>query len=196
MTNKVKILAFAGSTRKESWNKKLINVAAKAAENAGAEVTVVDLREFPMPLYDGDLEEENGLPEHALRLKKLMAEADGLMVASPEYNGSLTAVLKNTIDWLSRPGGVEGSVFDGKGAVLMAASPGGLGGLRGLNHLRQILTNLGVLVSPKQRAVGSAFKAFNAEGQLEETKTREGIESLAKDLVGLLEKLAPQTVEA
>ena len=97
---KPRILAFAGSTRKDSYNKKLVRIAAKAAQECGAEVTVVDLNEFPMPLFDEDLEQAQGQPESAVRLKKLMVEHDGFLIASPEYNSSITVVLKNNIDWV------------------------------------------------------------------------------------------------
>ena len=192
--NKVRILAFAGSTRRESVNKKLVQAAAKVAENAGAEVTFVDLAEFRMPIYDGDLESEEGLPEAAARLKKLAAEHDGYLIASPEYNGSITAVLKNTIDWMSRPGAVEESVFKGKVAALVAASPGGLGGLRGLVHVRNILTNLGVLVTPSQQAVSGAFKAFSEDGSLADEGNQKRLEQVVSELVHTLERLVPQAV--
>ncbi|MCE9518722.1 MAG: NAD(P)H-dependent oxidoreductase, partial [Verrucomicrobia bacterium] len=132
--SKPKILAFAGSTRAGSFNKKLIRIAADAARAAGAEVTLIDLRDYPLPLFDGDLEDENGLPENAKKLKALMRESDGFLISSPEYNSSITAVLKNAIDWASRQETDDEPslvAFRGKAAVLMSASPGALGGLRG-----------------------------------------------------------------
>ena len=108
------IVAFAGSTRKDSYNKVLVRLAAEMAEEAGARVTLLDLADFPAPLYDGDLESDSGLPEKAAEFKKLLDQADAFLIASPEYNSSISAVLKNSIDWASRPGAVEGSVFDGK----------------------------------------------------------------------------------
>ncbi len=188
---KSKILAFAGSTRKESFNKKLAQAAAELARKAGAEVTYIDLNDYPLPLYDGDLEESEGLPEAAAKLKRLMADHDGLLLASPEYNGSVTGVLKNTIDWLSRPGAVEGSVFHGKTALLLSASPGGLGGLRGLVHVRAILTNLGVLVLPGQHAIGGAHKEFNEAGQLANQELQSKVEGLVESLVETTQRLAP-----
>lgn len=179
----LKVIAFAGSTRKESYNKKLVEVVAEQARTAGAEVEVLDLSDYPTPLYDGDLESEHGLPEKAAELKKKFDGADAIVIASPEYNGSLTAVLKNTIDWLSRPGAVEGSVFQGKTALLVSASPGGLGGLRGLRHLREILTNLGVLVVPGQRAVSAAHNAFEENGKLKDEKLQEQLDGLVKDFL-------------
>ena len=120
-----KILAFAGSTRTGSFNKKLAKIAAAGATAAGAQVTYVDLRDFPMPLYDGDLEAKEGLPPNALKFKKLMLEHRGLLIAAPEYNSGITGVLKNTLDWASRdaPGESALACFDKKVAVLMSASP-------------------------------------------------------------------------
>jgi len=186
---KPRIVAFAGSTRSDSFNKKLIKHVAKAAEEAGAEVTLVDLRDYRMPLYDGDLEADSGLPEKAAELKVLLSEADALAISSPEYNGSLSAVLKNSIDWLSRPGAVEGSVFAKKVGLIVSASPGALGGLRGLVHLRSILTNLGVFVIPGQRAVGSAQTVFDANGDWSDQGVRAQIESLAAELVSVAGRL-------
>ena len=168
MSNTPKILAFAGSTREASWNKRLVKVAAEGARSAGAEVTVIDLRDFPMPLYDGDLEAGEGLPEAAKRLKALFMEHQGLLIGSPEYNGGMSAVLKNTIDWLSRKEGDEPGLaaYKDKVAGIMSTSPGKLGGLRGLVHIRQILTNIGVLVIPQQHALGGAVDAFGEDGML------------------------------
>ncbi len=125
------------------------------AQSAGAEVTVVDLRDFPMPLFDEDLERDKGMPEAGGRLKKLLIEHDGFLISAPEYNSSITGVLKNSIDWASRsaPGERALAAFQGKFAALMSASPGALGGLRGLVHLRSILGNIGVFLLPDQIAV-------------------------------------------
>lgn len=168
MSKAPKILAFAGSTREASFNKKLVNVAAAGARDAGAEVTVIDLRDFPMPLYDGDLEAADGLPEAARRLKALFMENQGLLISSPEYNGGMSAVLKNAIDWVSRSEGDEGGLaaYKNKVAGIMGTSPGRLGGLRGLPQVRQILSGLGVLVIPQQHALGGARQAFGDDGML------------------------------
>src|SRR5215471_4093780 len=138
---KPRILAFAGSLRRESFNKKLVPIAVKGAREAGAEVTLIDLKDFPLPLFDQDLEAEQGMPQNGAKLKRLFIEHDGLLISSPEYNSSITGVLKNAIDWVSRPAPDEPSLvaFRGKVATLMSASPGALGGLRGLVHLRSIL---------------------------------------------------------
>ena len=121
-----KILAFAGSTRTDSFNKKLIRVAVKGAEAAGAEVTLIDLRDLPMPRYDGDLEEKEGVPPNGRRLKELMKSHSGFLLSCPEYNSSITGVLKNAIDWASREEEGEKPLvcFRGKTAALMSASPG------------------------------------------------------------------------
>ncbi len=171
MSNVPKILAFAGSTRAASFNKQLVRVAADGATDAGAEVTLIDLRDFPMPLYDGDLEASEGLPEPVQRLKAMFMEHQGLLIASPEYNGGMSAVLKNTIDWVSRAAEGEGGLaaYKDKVAGLMSASPGRLGGLRGLTHVRQILGNIGVLVLPQQHALGGAGEAFDGDGTLKDS---------------------------
>ena len=150
MSEPVKILAFAGSTRRDSWNKKLLHIAIQSARSAGAQVTLIDLKDFPLPLYDGDLEATAGVPENALKLKELFKSHQGLLLACPEYNSSITAVLKNTLDWVSRPVPDEPplAAFKGKVVTLISASPGALGGLRGLVHVRAILGNIGCIVLP------------------------------------------------
>ena len=186
-----RILAFAGSTRRESFNKKLVPIAVKGAREAGAEVTLLDLKDFPMPLFDQDLEAEQGMPDHGTKLKRLFIEHDGLLISSPEYNSSITAVLKNAIDWVSRPAPDEPPLvaFRGKVAALMSASPGALGGLRGLVHVRSILGNIGVIVLPDQVAVAKAHEAFQPDGSLTDPKRQAGIEALGKTLASFLMKL-------
>ena len=188
-----KILAFAGSTRTDSFNKKLIQVAAKGAQAAGAEVTLIDLRDFPMPLYDGDLEEKEGVPPNGRRLKELMKSHQGLLLSCPEYNSSITGVLKNAIDWVSRleTGETPLVCFRGKTAALMSASPGALGGLRGLVHVRSILGNIGVLVIPEQVAVPKADEAFQPAGSLKDPKQQAVVEKLGRSLAEILQKLNP-----
>jgi NAD(P)H-dependent FMN reductase len=190
-TMKPRILAFAGSLRRESFNKKLVPIAAKAARDAGAEVTQIDLKDFQLPLFDQDLEAEGGMPENGKKLKQLFIDHDGLLIACPEYNSSITAVLKNTIDWVSRPSLGEPSLvaFRGKVATLLSASPGALGGLRGLVHVRSILSNIGVIVLPDQIAVAKAHEAFNADGSLKDAKHQAGIEGLGHTLASFLMKL-------
>lgn len=191
MSNPPKILAFAGSTREASFNKRLVKVAAEGARAEGAEVTFIDLRDFPMPLYDGDLEASEGLPENVQKLKTLFLDHQGLLISSPEYNGGMSAFLKNTIDWVSRSAPGEGGLaaYKNKVAGLMSASPGRLGGLRGLVHVRQILTNVGVLVLPQQQAIGGAGQAFTDEGELADSDQQAAVSGigarLAKTIQGL-----------
>ncbi len=186
-----KILAFAGSTRTGSFNKKLIRIAVEGARKSGAEVTLLDLRDLPMPLYDGDLEEKSGLPPEARKFKELLLAHQGLLISSPEYNSSISGVLKNAIDWASRPepGEKPLACFSGKVATLMSASPGALGGLRGLVTLRSILGNIQVLVLPDQVAVPKAHEAFDDQGKLKDAKQQASIENLGASLTRLLMKL-------
>lgn len=164
-----KILAFAGSTREDSLNKKLVREAARSARLLGATVTVIDLKDYPMPFYDGDLEAKQGMPENAIRLRKLMLASNAVIISTPEYNGSLPAVLKNAIDWLSRSedGKPTRDAFKGKKFAIMSASPGGGGGSRALTDLRKVIENIGGEVVSKQVAVPNADKAFNSAGGLE-----------------------------
>src|ERR1700733_13055904 len=172
-----KIVAFAGSLRAGSYNKKLVAIAAEAARAAGAEVTVVDLRELALPVFDQDIEDASGLPEGARKFKALLRASDGFLIAAPEYNSSITAALKNAIDWASRSETDDEpslAAFRGKAAALMSASPGALGGLRGLVTVRSILSNIGVLVLPDQVAISTAHEAFDDSGKLkDENKARQ-----------------------
>jgi chromate reductase len=185
-----KILAFAGSLRADSYNKLLVRAAAEGARAAGAEVTYVDLKDLPMPIYDGDLEAAQGLPENARRFKTLLRNHDGFLIASPEYNSSISGALKNAIDWASRAEEGEPPLvaFAGKTAVLMAASPGGLGGLRGLVAVRSILGNIQVLVLPNQLAVGRAFEAFDKAGALKDANQAAAVHKLGAELTAFLRR--------
>ncbi len=191
MSKTIRILAFAGSLRKDSFNKNLVQIAVKGARAAGAEVTYIDLRDYTLPIYDGDLESAQGLPEAAKKLKQLFLEHDGLLLSCPEYNSSMTAVLKNTIDWVSRPLPNEPPLagLAGKVAALMAASPGALGGLRGLVHVRAMLGNIGMLVLPAQVAVGKAHEAMATDGSLKDAKQQASVEELGRGLVNMVAKL-------
>ena len=181
----LKVLALAGSLRKGSYNKKLVRVAARFAREAGAEVTELDLADHPLPIFDEDLETRDGVHPTAMKLKKLFREHDAFLISSPEYNSSLSAALKNVIDWLSRP--VDGepplACFKGKTAALFAASPGALGGLRGLVHLRAILGNIGVLLLADQLAVGKANEAFAPDGSLANPKQAAMVKAIVEELV-------------
>ena len=185
-----KIIALAGSLRSQSYNKQLVRIAARGAQAQGVEVQVVDLADYNIPLFSEDLEAE-GTPAAVNDLKQLFADSQGILLASPEYNGSISGVLKNTIDWLSRPGvGADiGSAFQGKVAGIMAASPGGLGGIRGLNHTRDVLYNLGVLVNPNQIAVPSAYQAFDEQGELIDPALAEKVAALGARIAELAQQL-------
>jgi chromate reductase, NAD(P)H dehydrogenase (quinone) len=161
------ILVFAGSIRKDSLNRKLARVAATKLEGAGLDVTLADLRDYPMPMYDGDLEAA-GMPPQARAFRDLLKRHDLFVIASPEYNGSFSGLLKNAIDWASRgvDGDRPGSVFRGKRAALLSASPGQGGGRRGLRHARELLEMLGMDVLPLQVSVASAHQAFDPCGEL------------------------------
>lgn len=185
----IKILAFAGSARADSFNRKLIAIAAQGAETAGAEVTVVDLRDYAMPIFDQDYEAQQGMPENARQLKRHLIASDGILISSPEYNSGYSGLLKNCIDWVSRaeaPDEKRLIAFRGKCVSLMSASPGKLGGIRGLAALRILLSNLGMTVSPGQVAVPNAVEAFDEEGQLVDEEQQQAIVNLAIDLVTTL----------
>jgi len=188
---KPKILAFAGSTRVESFNKKLVKVAMEGARAAGAEVTYIDLRDYPLPLYDEDLEKSSGLPANGRKLKDLFLAHQGLIISSPEYNSSISAVLKNAIDWVSRPAEGEAPLgcFADKVCAVMSASPGALGGIRGLVHLRSIVGNIKVLVLPEQIAVNKAGEAFGPDGKLKDEKQQASVAGLGERLTRTLNKL-------
>jgi NAD(P)H-dependent FMN reductase len=191
--SKPRILAFGGSLRRDSFNQKLAALAAEGAREAGAEVTLITLRDFPMPLFDQDLEAEIGKPAEAKRLKELFLSHQGLIIASPEYNSGYSAALKNAIDWVSRgdsPDEPPISALAGKSAVIMATSPGGLGGLRGLVPLRMLLGNLGITMLPDQIAIPSAFDAFGPDGHLVDPKQEAKVKTLGASLAEQLQKLA------
>lgn len=186
-----RILAFAGSARAGSFNRKLIRIAVGGARAAGAEVTLLELKDYPLPLYDGDLEAAEGLPPNARKLKEMFLAHEGLLIAAPEYNSSITPLLKNTIDWVSRsaPGEASLACYDGKVAALMSASPGGLGGLRGLMVVRLCLSNIKVLVLPDQVAVATAHEAFAEDGRLKDEKREAAVARLGATLAQTIAKL-------
>ena len=167
-----KIGVIVGSTRGGSFNRALGNLALQALEAQGATVTDIDLAMFDLPLYSAALEAD-AFPPDAQRLKDMLAAQDGLLFVSPEYNGSLPALLKNAIDWASRPTNGEGALdlraYRGKAAAIMSASVGPFGGLRGLAHLRQILSTIQMTVIPEQVMVPNAHTAFAADGSLNDT---------------------------
>lgn len=187
-----KVLAFAGSARRDSFNKKLVRIAAAGAQAAGAQVTIIDLADFPMPIYDADLEAASGLPEHAKRFKELMKSHNALLISSPEYNSSISALLKNALDWASRPEPGEKPLvaYAGKVAGLLAASPGATGGMRGLVTLRMMLGNIQVLVAPEQVALPQAGEAFNADGSLKDAKKQEAALAIGRRVAELAARLS------
>jgi NAD(P)H-dependent FMN reductase len=186
-----KILAFAGSARRASWNKKLVHIAAAGARAAGAEVTLMDLAEYPLPMFDEDCESEHGLPPNGRKIKDLLLAHHGFLIASPEYNSSISGLLKNTIDWASRPVAGEPPLacFADKTSLIISASPGALGGLRGLVHVRAILGNIGTLVLPATISIAKAHEAFAADGSLADKRQHERVEKLGAELTALLRKV-------
>lgn len=166
-----KLLIFAGSTRQNSFNRKLAHVTAALARASGAEVTHIELADFDIPMYNADLEAK-GTPPDVMKLKQLMYEHPAWIICSPEYNGSYTALLKNTIDWVSSPVKSDPTwhegfkSFTGKVVGVLSASPGALGGLRSQSHLVPLLLNAQCWVTPKAFALGRAGDAFDAEGKL------------------------------
>ena len=196
MQQKPKILAFSGSSRKGSFNLQLLNLAAQAALTAGAELTCVDLRDFSLPIYDADLEVGQGIPEGVLVLRSLMMAHDGFLIASPEYNGSVSALLKNALDWCSRPaGGVEGlAPYRGKTVALMSASLSPFGGVRGLIALRGIMAKMGSIVLGDDLAVATAQNAFDENGQLVSASTAQALRALAINFVKFTYALHVQPV--
>lgn len=183
-----KILAIAGSYREHSYNKRVLLVAADGARNAGADVTVIDLRDFPLPVYDADMQEGGAFVENALRLQDVMREADGFLIASPEYNGSIPGGFKNAIDWTSRSND-KYKMYEpvkGKMAALITASPGQFGGIRCLAHLRGMFTIMGVNVLPAEIAVTFVGQKFDADGKMTDEKTKGLLENLGASLANVL----------
>jgi len=189
----IQLLAFAGSTRTGSFNKLLVQNAVQVAKDKGAAVTYIDLRDYPMALYDGDLEKNSGVPDHAKTLTHLMIDHHGIILGCPEYNSAITAVLKNTIDWMSRPqeGVASLAAFSGKTAALFAASPGALGGLRTLATVRSILSNLGMIVIPKQFGLGKAPDSFDGEGKLINHSASGNVSVVIDQLIDVTARLNP-----
>jgi NAD(P)H-dependent FMN reductase len=180
-----KILAFAGSTRTESFNKKTVRIAAEGARQAGGQVTLIDLRDFPLPLYDGDLETRE-FPENAKKLIAMISSHDALLIASPEYNSMITPLLKNTIDWCTRD---DDNPFTGKVAAIISASPGAFGAVRSLKLAQQLLLHLGCHVVPGQNALAHADKAFDAAGKLTDARAEKSMRALVGQLVETAKRL-------
>jgi chromate reductase, NAD(P)H dehydrogenase (quinone) len=184
----MRILAFAASLRKASWNRRLLDLGASIAREAGAEVDTAEFREFEMPMYDGDVDREQGLPPGGLELARRLQAADALLLAVPEYNYSIPGTLKNAIDWVSR---VRPMPWRGKSIYLMSAAPSPMGGVRGLWQTRIPLEGCGALVFPDMFALAHADKAFAADGRLHDAGLLERLRKEITGFVRLAEALAP-----
>jgi NAD(P)H-dependent FMN reductase len=180
----VKVVAFAGSTRKDSYNKKLIGLAADMARQKGAKVTVIDLIDYSMPFYDADLEAKQGLPANAKKLRDLISQNDAIMISSPEYNASIPGILKNAIDWTSHDekGQFSTDPYKGKKIAIMSASPGKGGGARALVHLRAILQAVSGDVIGTQVSVPEAYKAFT-DGKLVNAELKQKLQEEVDQLL-------------
>lgn len=191
MSHTPKILAFAGSLRKDSYNKKILKIAIEGARLSGAIVKEIDLNDYPLPIYNQDDEDKEGLPKNAIELKKLMREHQGLLIASPEYNSSISGVLKNAIDWMSRKETPEEpmlDVFNGKMAALISASPSWMGGLRGLAILRTLLNNINVVVLSEQVILPMAHESFDEKDGLKDLHKAETLKNIGKSLTQFIKK--------
>lgn len=189
----IKILALSGSSRRGSLNQKLLDIAANGARDAGATVTSIRLTDFALPLYDGDLEVDQGVPSEVRHLQAEFAKHDALLIATPEFNGGYTAALKNALDWVSRPqeDGTSGvTLLAGKVAALVSASPGQLGGLRSQLALRTVLDKLGVVVIPDAFALGLAHQAFEGEIGLKDKAAEKAVIGVGVALSRTAERLA------
>ena len=187
-----RILAFAGSSRTDSFNKKLVRIAATGAQSAGASVSIIDLLDFPMPLFNQDQEADSGMPDKAREFKILLTDHDGFLIASPEYNSAFSPLLKNVIDWASRAESDDEPplvAYRGKTAAIMSASPGGFGGMRGLVFLRMLLGNIGVTVLPDQQAIPQAFTAFSDDGSLVDERQQTAVFNLGVKLAQSTDRL-------
>jgi chromate reductase, NAD(P)H dehydrogenase (quinone) len=190
----MRLLFFAGSTREGSFNKKLAALGRHIAEANGIEAVQVDLKDYPMPIYNGDLEAAEGPPERARAFKALLGEYQGVFIASPEYNSSVTPLLKNTLDWVTRvrakgESGLE--VFRSRVFAIGGAAPGHYGAMRSLLQLRQILSvGMGALVIPQQIAVPHAMHAFEEDGSLKDEAQQNLCKSVVEALAVAARKLA------
>jgi chromate reductase, NAD(P)H dehydrogenase (quinone) len=187
MATPVRVLAFSGSSRRESLNRKFLSEAVDAARAEGCEVNLVNLDDFSLPLYNGDLEDRDGMPEGATKLVALVAGCHALLVASPEYNSMITPLLKNTIDWCSR---ADVNPFEGKVAAVISASPGIHGGARSLQMAQQLLLKLGCHVVPGQCILPHAEKAFDAQGRLTEERAHKAVRAMAEKLAATAARLS------
>lgn len=183
-----KILAFAGSTRSNSFNRRLLHIAVELAGDAGLEVRHIELADYPMPIMNEDLESEEGQPTNATAVRKMMLEADGLMLACPEYNSSITPLMKNVIDWCSRKesGGGDLAPYKEKKALLLGASPGKFGGRRSMATVRSILGNIGVSVFENEFSLPGAGDAFDDQGGLQKADHYQRLKVLIADFADFM----------
>ena len=190
----MRLLFFAGSAREASFNKKLALLGRHIAEANGIEAVFVDLKDYPMPIYNGDLEAAEGPPERARAFKALLGEYQGVFIASPEYNSSVTPLLKNTLDWVTRvraKGDTGLEVFKSRVFAISSASPGYYGGMRSLLNLRQILAvGIGALVIPEQLALPRAMDAFEADGSLKDRSHQDMLKGVVEALAIAARKFA------
>jgi chromate reductase len=181
-----KILVFAGSTRTGAYSGKVADVAQKELALQGAEVTRISLADFPLPIMDQDLEAEKGIPENAYKLGRLIAAHDAVLICTPEYNGSIPPLVKNTIDWVSRihrDNGRPVSIYPGKVAAICSSSDGHFAGIRSAAHLRAVLSHLQMEVIAPQVSVPNADEAFDADGEFREERLRKGMTRLCSTLI-------------
>jgi chromate reductase len=189
---RMKVLIFAGSTRQQSYNRKLARVTAEMARASGAEVTHLELGDFNVPMYNADLEAQ-GTPADVMRLKQIFFEHPAWIVCTPEYNASYPALVKNTFDWISSPVKSDPAWTEGfkstRGKVVgvLSASPGALGGLRSQSHLVPLLLNLHCWVAPQN--YGRAAEAFDAEGRLVNEAARKPIQAVIDQVLFAAQRL-------
>lgn len=181
-----KILVFAGSNRTGAYSGQVANVAVRTLVELGADVTQIALIDYPLPIMDQDLENEKGVPENAMKLGRLFAAHDGILIASPEYNSSIPPLLKNTIDWVSRiskDGDRPFKPYAGKVIALCSSSEGNFGGARGLYHLRSVLMNVGTQIITEQCSVIHAHQAFAEDGSFKDERTSKSMQRVCQSLI-------------
>ncbi|MER8477062.1 NADPH-dependent FMN reductase [Mesorhizobium sp. M1163] len=181
-----KILVVAGSVRSGAYSARTADVAQKELAMQGAEVTRISLADYPLPILDQDLEKEEGIPENAFKLGRMIAAHDGLLIATPEYNGSIPPLLKNTIDWVSqlrKDGGRTFRPLAGKVAGLCSSSNGPFGGIRCINHLRAVLVRCRMEVVTPECSVPEGGNAFDDEGNFRDERLRQSMEHLCRTLI-------------
>lgn len=173
-----RILVFAGSIRSGAYSGRTADAAMKELAVQGAEVTRISLADYPLPLMDEDLEQEKGIPENAVKLARLFAAHDALLICTPEYNGSIPPLLKNTIDWVSRvssDGGKPLKPYPGRVVGICSSSEGHFAGIRSANHLRAVLSHIGMEVVAPQVSVPRGGEAFEADGEFRDDRLKKGM---------------------